>query len=78
MDNDRQITKKFFCLYCKYCDKHIFQKILNIPKFGSPKDLEEYNTWDDFGVPDALFDVVGCFICTDDKVHAGKLKCPKI
>ena len=53
--------------------------MLNNPNFGPPKDLEELiNTWDDFGVPDALLGVVGCFIYTDDKVHAGKLKDPDI
>ena len=79
MDTNRQITNKFFRLYYEFCDKHILQKMLNNPNFGPPKDLEELiNTWDDFGVPDALFGVVGCFICADDKVLAGKLKHPNI
>ena len=56
LDTSRQITKKFFGLYYEFCDKHILQKMLNNPKFGPPKDLEELiNTWNDFGVPDALF-----------------------
>ena len=47
--------------------------MLNKTKFGFAKDLEELiNKWDRIGVLDALMDVAGCFICLDEKVHAGK------
>ena len=49
--------------------------MLNNPKFESLKDPGQLiNIWDDTGIPDALFDVVEYFICTDNKVHADKLK----
>ena len=49
--------------------------MVNNPKFESPKDLEKVNnTWEDTGGPDTVFYVVGCFICTDLKLHASKLK----
>ena len=49
--------------------------MLSKTKFEFAKDLEELiNKWDKIGVSDALMDVVGSFICLDEKVHAGKFK----
>ena len=64
---------RFNRLYCDYYEKNILPKMLNKTKFGFAKDLEELiNKWDRIGVLDALMDVAGCFICLDEKVHAGK------
>lgn len=47
--------------------------MLNNIKFGFAKDLEELITrLDEIGVPDALMDVAGCFICSDEEVHIVK------
>ena len=66
---------RFNRLYCHYCEENILPKMLSKTKFEFAKDLEELiNRWDKIGVSDALMDVVGSFICLDEKVHAGKFK----
>ena len=37
-------------------------------------NIELINNWDTLEIPDALFDIVGCIICLDEKVHVGKQK----
>ena len=60
---------RFNRLYCHYCEENILPKMLSKTKFEFAKDLEELiNRWDKIGVSDALMDVVGSFICLDEKV----------
>ena len=63
----------FVRLFCSHCQDSFWPKLLNNPKYGNCKSIEEFiHSWDELKVPKMLCGVVGCFIYSKDpEVHAG-------
>ena len=71
-----QSPKPFIRFYCSDCQNEFIPKLLNNKNYGNWKTIEELvSNWDSVKIPDALFDVVGCFICAlDERVNMGPNK----
>ena len=72
----RQNPLPFIRFYCVDCQTKLLPKLLNNPKYGNLKTVEELVTnWDAVGVPEGLTDLIGCFVCDlDERVHMGPNK----
>ena len=72
----RQNPLPFIRFYCVDCQTKLLPKLLNNPKYGNLKTVEELVTnWDTVGVPEGLTDLIGCFVCDlDERVHMGPNK----
>ena len=68
----KEPTNVYQC-YCLQCEKSILPRVLGKTKFGKRQNLIDLiSRWDEIEMPFTLIDVVGCFIYSNEKVHAGE------